>query len=97
MQGSLLASVMDEPLYMSTLTVGRKCTSCICQRAVCCRVGKHGVDNQKVFGNGDNEISTSSEGKLRINHPAIMGTGVYLDESGKRGMVLQKKLMSTFT
>lgn len=83
MQGSLLASVIDGPLYMSTLTVGRKFTSCICQRAVCCRIGKHDVNNQKVFGSVDNEVSTSSQGNLRLNHPAIMGTGVYLDESGK--------------
>lgn len=77
MQGSLLASVMDDLLYMSTLTVGRKFTSCICQRAVCCRVGKQDDGDLKSF-----RMDGVQKGKVRLNHPAIMGTGVYLDETG---------------
>jgi len=40
LQGSLLASLLEEPLYMSTLTVGRKLSSVTCRRAVCCRIGR---------------------------------------------------------
>lgn len=70
LQGSLLASILASPLYMSTLTVGRKLTECICRRAVCCRA----LPPPKVAP--CNEMYS-------LNHPAIMGTGVYMDESGK--------------
>jgi Adenosine-deaminase (editase) domain len=38
LQGSLLSSMLESPLFLSTLTVGRKFTECICRRAVCCRL-----------------------------------------------------------
>jgi hypothetical protein len=68
LQGSLLASLLEKPLYLSSLTVGRKLTECICRRAVCCRLSRL--------------PSPEGESAYRINHPSIMGTGVYLDESG---------------
>lgn len=37
-QGSLLSSMLEFPLFLSSLTVGRKFTECICRRAVCCRL-----------------------------------------------------------
>lgn len=68
LQGSLLACLLAEPLYISSLTVGRKLTGCICRRAVCCRLCRLPLQE--------------GESAYRINHPSIMGTGVYLDESG---------------
>jgi hypothetical protein len=68
LQGSLLASLLEKPLYLSSLTVGRKLTQCICRRAVCCRLSRL--------------PSPEGESAYRINHPSIMGTGVFLDESG---------------
>jgi len=71
MQGSLLASLFEKPLYLNTLTVGRKLTQCICRRAVCCRLSR-----LPEFPSKELEESYS------INHPSIMGTAVYLDEGG---------------
>eukprot|EP00980_Cylindrotheca_fusiformis_P001971 scaffold443_cov125-Cylindrotheca_fusiformis.AAC.20 len=68
LQGSLLASLLVEPLYLSSLTVGRKLTECICRRAVCCRLSRLPLP--------------TDDSPYRINHPSIMGTSVYLDESG---------------
>ena len=63
-------ALLDEPVYMSTLTVGRKFSRAICQRAVCCRAGG---------------FKTSIETKkYRLNHPVLMETNVYMDEAGKK-------------
>jgi len=67
LQGSLLAHWM-EPLYIATLTVGRKLSAVACRRAVCCRVGK--------------SEDTKCGKAYRLHHPAIMGTAIYMDESG---------------
>lgn len=84
LQGSLLSSLLQEPLYLSTLTVGRKLTACICRRAVCCRVGK---DGDKVIGWPQSQLPTSSSQRavlttslFHLVHPAVMGTSVYVDE-----------------
>jgi double-stranded RNA-specific adenosine deaminase len=37
-QGTLLAALLKDPLYMATLTVGRKFSNATCRRAVCCRL-----------------------------------------------------------
>jgi hypothetical protein len=67
LQGSLLMSLLEEPLYMTTLTVGRKFSKATCQRAVCCRA----------------EGFKTSESKYRLNHPVLMETNVYMDETGE--------------
>jgi len=78
MQGSLLMPMLDKPLYMTTLTVGRKFSRAICQRAVCCRADG--------FRSGSSDHDTaSSEGIFHLNHPTLMETNVYMDESGKQG------------
>lgn len=69
LQGSLLASLFEEPLYLSTLTVGRKFTFGTCRRAVCCRV---------AYKQQHSELPPP----YRVNHPAVLCTDVYLDESG---------------
>ena len=79
LQGSLISSILEAPLYMSTLTVGRKLTECICRRAVCCRVGAHWE-----CGSTQGQSSSTTAGNVffQLHHPAIMGTGVYMDEAG---------------
>lgn len=81
MQGSLLMSVLDEPLYMTTLTVGRKFSRAICQRAVCCRAD--GFGTRKTAQAGCAETVRDVFGKYKLNHPTLMETNVYMDESGK--------------
>jgi len=87
------ATVLSAPLYMASLTVGRKFTRSVCQRAVCCRAygfendlkrmvakrKKKGVDGSSSLRSLEQTVCSS---KYRLNHPSIMGTGVYLDESG---------------
>jgi len=89
MQGSLLASLLDSPLYATTLTVGRKMTECICRRAVCCRVGGYGEritgkkDSKRAKTEVEEEVWTGSgQESYKLNHPTIMGTSVYIDEDG---------------
>ena len=70
LQGTLLASMLESPLYLSTVTVGRKFTECICRRAVCCRMGEWKQDE------------ASLKQGYRSNHPAVLGTAAYMDEAG---------------
>jgi len=37
LQGAYLACFLHQPVYITTLTVGRKLSECVCRRAVCCR------------------------------------------------------------
>jgi double-stranded RNA-specific adenosine deaminase len=98
LQGSLLSSLLEQPLYMSTLTVGRKMTECICRRAVCCRAKgfgdvrlcskpkkTSGDTSEKRSEQVNNEQKVEEPKKLsmyRLNHPSLMGTSVYMNESG---------------
>lgn len=72
LQGSLLSSLLSTPLYMSTLTVGRKFTSCICRRAICCRA----TPKKRCS-------PTTDSPSYKLHHPTVMGTAVYMDESGE--------------
>jgi len=95
LQGSLLSSVLGQPLYMSTLTVGRKMTECICRRAVCCRAKGFGdgspcskpkkgdaSENQSAQANNEHMEAPKKASMYRLNHPSLMGTSVYMNESG---------------
>ena len=83
LQGSLLATLVENPMYISTLTVGRKFTECICRRAVCCRLVDDNACNEITnINDDDNGDDANSTSRYRINHPAILGTGVYMDEFG---------------
>jgi hypothetical protein len=66
LQGSLLMSLLESPIYLTTLTVGRKFSRTVCQRAVCCRA--------EGFRNSPCD-------KYQLNHPSLMETNVYMDES----------------
>lgn len=94
LQGSLLASLLKNPLYMSSITVGRKLSGCICRRAVCCRAdgfGKPDASRKRKRGPKEHErVNRAPETnaysvipKYSLHHPAVMGTGVYMDGTGK--------------
>jgi hypothetical protein len=80
LQGTLLMSVLDEPLYMSTLTVGRKFSGAICKRAVCCRADGFGARGGGGCGSND---AADDLWKYKLNHPTLMETNVYMDDKGK--------------
>ena len=96
LQGSLLSPLFDDcPIYLTTFTVGRKFTSSICQRAICCRATngfehfiKKNNKSTRKRKNEDNEKCNECRPpmidglKFNVNHPSIMGTAIYLDESG---------------
>jgi hypothetical protein len=77
-QGSLLSSLFgdNQPLIVSTLVVGRKLNAVTCRRAVCCRVSP---DERCASGNCKSRVTTKH---WHVHHPVILGTSVYLDESG---------------
>ncbi|KAG7368799.1 adenosine-deaminase (editase) domain containing protein [Nitzschia inconspicua] len=83
-QGSLLASLLEEPLYVSTVTVGRKLSAAVCKRAICCRLD---APSRSPFMQVMKEsvVDVDSCGEVdtyHVNHPAVMGTAVYLDDTG---------------
>ncbi len=71
-------AVLEAPLYMTTLTVGRKFSRAICKRAVCCRA--EGFPSLRKGGSDDDEVDGG--GEFRVNHPVLMETSVYVDETG---------------
>lgn len=83
LQGSLLASLLEMPLYMSSITVGRKLTGCICRRAICCRADGFGQVRKRKHSSRDGSDNSSAPSiKYSLQHPAVMGTGVYMDDTG---------------
>ena len=69
------------PLYLSTVTVGRKLTSVVCRRAICCRVGP--TDHETAKSNGSSSSSIlPTHPYIRLHHPTVMGTSVYMDDAG---------------
>ena len=99
LQGSLLSSMVDSPLYMSTLTVGRKMTNVICRRAICCRAWGYG-DTAAPKAKGKKRAKIEDDSKeqylptkttgYKLNHPVVMGTSVYIDEDGVLDMSGQR-------
>jgi Adenosine-deaminase (editase) domain len=92
-QGSILSSYLQEPLYIATLTVGRKFSSVTCRRAVCCRldVTKAKTSTKLIYSvkteenENDLERTKSSQyntGVFQLHHPTVMGTSVYMDDKG---------------
>ena len=63
-QGSLLATLFEEPLHVGTITVGRKFSGVCFRRAVCCRIGT--------------DYPSNPQGQC-VNHPSAMCTAVYVD------------------
>jgi len=84
MQGSLLMPVLDGPLHMTTLTVGRKFSRAVCSRAVCCRAD--GFGSRITSKGNDDDKNAENSGKYKLNHPTLMETNVYMDEAGTHVM-----------
>lgn len=87
LQGSLLSSLLDGPLYLSTLTVGRKLSGAVCRRAVCCRLGSGPLFSTRktkscIDGGWTSDRHCPLGAVYHLNHPSIMGTAVYVDETG---------------
>ena len=68
-QGSLLFQFVPDPLYISTLTVGRKLSLAPCRRAVCCRACP------------SNAVLSWLPAPYRVQHPSILANAVYMDET----------------
>ena len=84
LQGSLLSSLLDGPLYMKSITIGRKFSRVTAQRAVCCR----GLCNKlqrvkRKRDDNDNDGAEQLEVKYTHTCPSVMCTAEYLDDSGK--------------
>jgi hypothetical protein len=70
-QGSLLSSMLESPLFLSTLTVGRKFTECICRRAVCCRLVKHETEKQNSKRTGKIKLPQKRSPKEEKGQPTM--------------------------
>ena len=98
-QGSLLSAYLQEPIYITTITVGRKFSSVTCRRAVCCRLDAHmnvsTKNKSKKRVKMDQECDDTIDSvcfaatncheqppTYQLHHPTVMGTGVYMDETG---------------
>eukprot|EP00538_Stauroneis_constricta_P000472 CAMPEP_0119573712 /NCGR_PEP_ID=MMETSP1352-20130426/45259_1 /TAXON_ID=265584 /ORGANISM="Stauroneis constricta, Strain CCMP1120" /LENGTH=899 /DNA_ID=CAMNT_0007623403 /DNA_START=44 /DNA_END=2743 /DNA_ORIENTATION=- len=81
LQGSLLSNFLACPVYLSSITVGRKFTECICRRAVCCRLGKETAYTPKRMKKKPVQWSpSSSESHVATSH-GISGSKEAGDDS----------------
>jgi hypothetical protein len=112
-QGSLLSTYLKAPIYIATITVGRKFSSMTCRRAICCRLDAH----IKISTNSKSkkralienlcdetiELTTNSEElnefppRYQLHHPTVMGTSVYMDETGFIDMSAISQMESTYS
>ena len=67
---------------LSTLTIGRKLNAVTCRRAVCCRFGPCDSKLGDKNSSGKKRQRNAAGVCWQVNHPAILGTSVYLDEHG---------------
>jgi hypothetical protein len=68
------------------MTVGRKMSALTCRRAICCRVERKKKKNTAKTNLSAATIPPNTDDEkdevYRLHHPAIMGTAVYMDETG---------------
>ena len=97
-QGSLLSKFLHKPIYVTTVTIGRKFSSMTCRRAICCRLDtpinqssnnketkRAKIENKSLDMIESISIDTNRNESLpryHLHHPTVMGTSVYMDESG---------------
>jgi Adenosine-deaminase (editase) domain len=73
LQGAWLSSLLTQPLYLTTLTVGRKFSAHTSRRAVCCRLYTRPAKPP---------APTEARALYSLHHPVVLGTGVYMDADG---------------
>ena len=71
-QGALLAQLLEAPLRLSTITVGRKFSQRHCMRALCCRLQDFRPENPRLRGRLPPGYS--------ICHPSMLCAATRLDE-----------------
>lgn len=88
LQGSLLSQYF-EPIYLSSITVGRKFSKVHCDRALCCRLqgfcfpcAEGGTSQSKKMKQEDASAEKAHvlASKYVLHHPVMMSTSVKLDE-----------------
>eukprot|EP01038_Epipyxis_sp_PR26KG_P010706 gene10706-14374_t len=88
LQGTFL-SEFYQPIYLSSITIGRKFGKVYCERALCCRlqdfsyecnsvIYEEAISGQKLIKTNEKINSIVS---YSIHHPTMMGTAVKFDES----------------
>ena len=89
LQGCLLAQFVKSPIYLETITIGRKFGQPFAERALCCRVSG--------FSYSPPASCTSSTPLFKTKHPAILCTSVKFDEGcfavevqGKSGAIFNE-------
>ena len=91
LQGALLASLLTEPVYLASVTVGRKFNQAILRRALCCRVHRFIDPNGAERSAKETERSaketeqakasspSSPSSSFGVRHPSVMCTAVPFD------------------
>jgi double-stranded RNA-specific adenosine deaminase len=89
LQGCLLAQFVNSPIYLETITIGRKFGQPFAERALCCRVSG--------FSYSPPASCPSSTPLYTTKHPAILCTSVKFDEGcfaveeqGKSGAIFNE-------
>ena len=75
-QSALMSHLLTNgPIYLETITVGRKFSQVHCERALCCRL-------TSIRGlNACLTPPSSSLGRYQITHPTMMSTSIKFDTS----------------
>ena len=71
-QGTRLSSILEEPLMLKAVVVGRKFVKKHAERAFCCRLTAKGINKEVVRA---------------LNHPLMMCTSAKLDESAFTNLI----------
>ena len=79
LQGSLLSSCFKKPIYLTTITIGRKYNFEMCRRALCCRATPPIKKRRNNHNNKKNVSSTTS--LYQLHHPVLMETNVYMNSN----------------
>ena len=82
LQGALLASLLTEPVYLASVTVGRKFNQAILRRALCCRVHRFRDPNgepERRAKETKQAKGSSPPSSFGVRHPSVMCTAVPFD------------------
>ena len=82
LQGALLASLLTEPVYLASVTVGRKFNQAILRRALCCRVHRFRDPNgepERRAKETKQAKGSSPPSSFGVRHPSVMCSAVPFD------------------